>query len=66
MIVIPCGFEIVVMSMHRCASQGKKSVPGLFVTARRMIEGHVQTHDKGACPGGQPKGQDRGGEDPLS
>jgi len=66
MIVIPCGLEIVVMSMHCCPSQGKNGVPSLFVTVRRMIEGHVQTHCKGACPRSQPKGQDYGCEDPLN
>jgi len=56
----------VVMSMHCCPSQGKNGVPGLFVTVRMMIEGHVQTHHEGTCPGGQPKGQDYGCEDPLN
>ena len=65
MIVIPCGPEIVVMSMHRGSSQGQKSVLGRFVTVRVMVENHVQTHCESACPGGQPEGQDDSGEKPL-
>jgi hypothetical protein len=65
-VVIPCGLEIVVMPMHRCSSERKKGALGLFVAVRLMIEGYVQTHYKGACPGGQPKGQDNGGENPPS
>ena len=65
MIVIPCGPEIVVMSMHRGSSQGHKGVSGRFITGRMMIEGNVQTHCESACPGGQPEGQDDSGEKPL-
>ncbi len=53
------------MSMHRGSNQGEEGVLGFFVTVRMMIEGHVQAHPEGACPGGQPKGQDHGGEKPL-
>lgn len=52
MIVIPCGPEIVVMSMHRGSSQGQQGVPGRLVTVGMMIEDHVQTHCESACPGG--------------
>ena len=65
MVVTHCGLEIVVMPMHRCSSERKKGELGLFVAVRMMIEGYVKTLYKGACPGGQPEGQDYGGENPL-
>jgi hypothetical protein len=50
-VVTQCGLGIVVMPMHRCSSERKKGELGLFVAVRLMIEGYVQTHYKGACPG---------------
>lgn len=61
-----CNLDIVVMPMHRGSSERKKSELGLFVAVRVMIEGYVQTHDKGACARRQPKGQDHGGKNPMS
>ena len=61
-----CNLDIVVMSVHRGSSERTKGELGLFVAVRVMIEGYVQTHDKGACPGDQPKGQDHGGQNPMS
>ena len=61
-----CSLDIVVMPMHRGSSERTKGELGLFVAVRVMIEGYVQTHDKGACPGGQPKSQDHGSQNPMS